>query len=871
MTIWQKIIQLNNELGYSNKSGGICLGFSMLWLEAQILGQEKQFIERAQRIAHMADDPDRIKKFNQIKNKKGTRLTSEESELFNILAFYDGLELYHSPDNHSDLFNTPHELKQAHFETISTFAAADDIQDLGGLQTLYKENLAYKTNEIETYLNDLGAILEPAQQSQSSPEPIGFLLTSCDEKPHAIAMTYQGKKEGKYFWKFMDPGIITDLSRHITEGDSALISTGFDIAFRYNWHLDLPVLFHIELITTRNRVYNTTLTDTLNTFKQRAWPKEMYQREGLAHLAAFYGDTNLIQALYKHKVPLDTMREIGRIDTLPLRGPLEKQKKETPASLAAHNGYADVIDTLVSLGVSMTSKVLVAAMINDQPQVISALHKHGIVDCMSYAEDGTTALWKAAAKNFVSTVNTLVSWGADVNQMTKAGVTPLFIAAQCGHTEVVQALLASNADGSLPYITSTESLNAFAAYTKDPAIIIRMQAFLDKIDPSIDHNHIPMQARDIATVMGHQDITHLLFDSDKRELIEATQNNNCTKGYDAGSPDLEPKIMPLINLDIIKSLTPQEIAEVCESAGVRQQIIEQLKTLENLVNLSMELSPEKLSAFLQANRDNVLQVFIQSPEDISDLLIKLDIKKCNIFLGAMKQSLPDIIRLPKHLVLVLAPLSPEQRTAVYDAMKGELLKLIKSSSELKTAEAFRTVLEYLGLDQRTAVYDAMKGGLPNLIQNYFAFRAVLEYLSPEQCASVCDAMKGNLSKVIKNATEFTRVLINLSPEQCASVCDVMKSDLHKIITSEKDFSMLMKYLSLEQAVEVYETLLVNPVENFNLNEAVNQLPVDKKNAIQKNDILIKQSNIAFKKELSLIITDDNNNGNDVTPRDTLNS
>ncbi len=90
------------------------------------------------------------------------------------------------------------------------------------------------------------------------------------------------------------------------------------------------------------------------------------------------------------------------------------------------------------------------------------------------------------------------------------GVTPVFVAAQNGHQKALMALLEHHASPHIPLISSETSLRRFAARTNNSAVISRMEDFLSSLDPSIDREKIPMTAKEIAIVMGHDDIVRYL-------------------------------------------------------------------------------------------------------------------------------------------------------------------------------------------------------------------------------------------------------------------------------------------------------------------------------------------------------------------------
>ena len=61
-------------------------------------------------------------------------------------------------------------------------------------------------------------------------------------------------------------------------------------------------------------------------------------------------------------------------------------------------------------------------------------------------KNGTTPLFLAAQNGHLNVVQSLIEAGVDVNQANKNGATPLYMAAQEGHTAVVGLLIEAGAD-----------------------------------------------------------------------------------------------------------------------------------------------------------------------------------------------------------------------------------------------------------------------------------------------------------------------------------------------------------------------------------------------------------------------------------------
>ena len=107
---------------------------------------------------------------------------------------------------------------------------------------------------------------------------------------------------------------------------------------------------------------------------------------------------------------------------------------------AAAAGDASEVERLLSLGARVDAREqgftpLLAAADSGHTYVCELLLRKGRANIEDTNPDGSTALNIAAGEGFVSTVELLLSEGANVSTKDNKGFTPLLIAAKNGHAQ----------------------------------------------------------------------------------------------------------------------------------------------------------------------------------------------------------------------------------------------------------------------------------------------------------------------------------------------------------------------------------------------------------------------------------------------------
>ncbi len=99
------------------------------------------------------------------------------------------------------------------------------------------------------------------------------------------------------------------------------------------------------------------------------------------------------------------------------------------------------------------------------------------------------------------------------------GLTALFYAAQNGHIKVIKCLKEHNAILDIPFISSVESLHAFAK-KNDELVNVRMRIMINRhLNNGEKEDSIALKPYEIAWIMGHKQVLQELVKSKDKESL----------------------------------------------------------------------------------------------------------------------------------------------------------------------------------------------------------------------------------------------------------------------------------------------------------------------------------------------------------------
>ena len=432
-----QIINTGIALNYDpdSISDGCCHGFTIKWLEACLLGDEKRFNVR---IKTIVEDKSLVQKLSQIKEKikLRTSVTPEELDLLEIFAFYDSMVLFHMPGAYDAFFTTS--LAQQDIDKVSTIAASNKTREQGGLISSYIGSALYTREAIRRYLDKLRLVIE--EMNYPPQTPIAFTLAF---PGHAIGITY---KTGMGLWSLMDINQwppIQFASNQTTEMAQTIFNTLSDGSG------DPNLAFSTTLISTgQQRIPHDQLLTALKTTVPKFLniPQEQVSQSNfsnLAYLAVGKGDSLLLTEIAKYT-------ELNQLIIPKLILP-KNLPKTTLAYLAAQNGYAEIIAIFAKHKVDLNiprddgvTPALIAAF-HGHVDVLIELAKHG-VDLSAANEKGTTVAKIAAIYGHADIISALVSLGININAPDESGVPPIYFALEKGHKKVIDTLISLGID-----------------------------------------------------------------------------------------------------------------------------------------------------------------------------------------------------------------------------------------------------------------------------------------------------------------------------------------------------------------------------------------------------------------------------------------
>jgi hypothetical protein len=307
-----------------------------------------------------------------------------------------------------------------------------------------------------------------------------------------------------------------------------------------------------------------------------------------------------------------------------------------------------------------------------------------------------------------------------------------------------------------------------------------------------------------------------LFAGAKQTLITALNTKTYLGGQDVHGVtqallrtlNIKFSISSQTDLETIKTLMPTEITALMADETIKQQFLNKIGNIENLVIFAIETSPDKLKALFQSIGPILVAQKINHPRDLLALLISLNHERIEVIVEALQDNIAAMLSI--HIIGGMMTLhiiggmmtffDPEQCEAFLSGMKKSLPTLIK------TADDFTTLLSSFPHEQRTNGFLIIKDSLLTIIKSGADIDSIFSQLLPEESAIVFPIIQPHLSLIIKTATDLNNALHYCTSEQRAAIITSLHDVIPSLIKTGTDFKIISEYLSPEQKDSLFTTV-----------------------------------------------------------------
>ena len=192
---------------------------------------------------------------------------------------------------------------------------------------------------------------------------------------------------------------------------------------------------------------------------------------------------------------------------------------------------------------------------------------------------------------------------------------------------------------------------------------------------------------------------------------------------------LKDKLASLIDSDsaignILQYLSPEQCTAFCIS--INDKLSNFIESNFSLARTLTTLTPDRLTIVCEVMKDR-FQKLVYSSQCLAGVLPYLNSQQCVIFCKITNDKLPDIIKHPLDVIVILRSLHrQEEFIAVCNIMKDNFTKIITSNRK------FAEVMRCLYQEKQTLFFEIMKGHLIHLMNSHKNRAAVFSYLSPQQ-------------------------------------------------------------------------------------------------------------------------------------------
>src|SRR5579883_955048 len=447
-------------LGYEIDPNGMCFGIAHMAKQAILAGELSQFCQRIRLIndvfnfvflnGEVNNSLTTIEERHafvkqELEDLRGSD-TDPNNEFINILAFFDGIKLYHNGYLDSHLFE-PDKRPTSQDATppfVSALVESIKLAKEGGVHLLNDPLTKISTRkELETSFENLRNRLKKIAPLQQA---FAIVLSN---PVHAITISYDAESD---LWIVINPDTLMKNPNSLTKkwiGKEISSALSREFSFSDDKLTNISIESYVSHDPQKTKDCENELMAWLDDERKRSLQEDnlldktnkvdSYNVSWL-WMAAYRGDLNALQSLINASKNLNVLNENGEISkyiTLEqglIDINLPNEQAMTPLYAAAHNGHKKIVEELIGAGAKV-----------NLPNI-----------------EGVTPLYVAAHNGHKDIVQMLITAGANVNLPDKEGTTPLFIAAQNGNLEIVKLLLTQDVNKTLTFKSTADNLLSFA-------------------------------------------------------------------------------------------------------------------------------------------------------------------------------------------------------------------------------------------------------------------------------------------------------------------------------------------------------------------------------------------------------------------------
>ena len=614
-------IDCMKQSGYFSNVSGICNGLSHMGMQAMHSGSRtapteglETFNKRllkiheiyhavSQEVMNNEEDEEdfRIKLISRLKN-----------EFLDMLAFFEGVELYQNPAFYPQLF----EERPKAFDSGPVLSVVQSIAIEPKKISVVSSGVfvgVYKKNDLITYVRTLSETIS----AKSFTHPVSLILQSSN---HAITVGYDPMQKK---WFLVDANKLPTQSFQTNEEIAQAILGAFskNDAACFSTKIYAPESQHIALnsiigiCTTKNEweeIHKIT--------RNRATLLDSYGAS-LVHIAAREGRKTELMHLYENGADLSAVQTSEGVSPL-CYAVIGGQLKVSQWLLEMRS----IFNTDPNKAMHNEDTPLCIAAQYDDVETLKLLLSHK-ADELESGSGGLYPIHIAAARGSIKVLSVLLnSHYADPNQCTIGSrplfldtITPLFYAAQNDHLEAVNLLIKNGADPNKARYTDDATPLHVAAWQGNFKVVEALLAA--GADPDLKMRN-GSTAFDLATEQGHSALANLFVAHKSRKGdVSAEASKPSTESVKtAVTYDIPEKEIERI-LSIQGDVKLQQVAR--QVLGIsKDELLTEESIKKAYRKISLLVHPDKVTQELRGNADTAFKKLGAANETLRPLIVQ---------------------------------------------------------------------------------------------------------------------------------------------------------------------------------------------------------------------------------------------------------